>query len=53
MREATAEVETSTGTVVQVFLLAHAVPADTWSGSDSGPAETEEELSGGTMPAAG
>ena len=28
----TAEVETSTGTVVQVFSLAHAVPADTWSG---------------------
>jgi uncharacterized protein YbcI len=36
VREATAEVETSTGTVVQVFSLAHAVPADTWSGSDPG-----------------
>jgi uncharacterized protein YbcI len=42
VREATAEVETSTGTVVQVFtsgtvvevfLLAGNVPADTWSGS--------------------
>jgi uncharacterized protein YbcI len=42
VREATAEVEASTGTVVQVFttgtmvqvfLLAHGVPADTWSGS--------------------
>jgi uncharacterized protein YbcI len=45
VREATAEVETitgavlqvfSTGTVVQVFLLARSVPADTWSGSGSG-----------------
>jgi uncharacterized protein YbcI len=42
VREATAEVETNTGTVVQVFttgtvvqvyLLAHDVPGDTWSGS--------------------
>ena len=42
VREATAEVEPttgtvvqvfSTGTVVQVFLLAHNVPADTWSGT--------------------
>lgn len=40
VREAAAEVETATvvkvftsGTVVQVFLLAHSVPADTWSGS--------------------
>ena len=41
VREATAEVETTmgtvvkvfaTGTMVQVFLLARAVPADTWSG---------------------
>ena len=41
VREATAEVETKTGTVVhvfttgtmvQVFLLAHGIPADTWSG---------------------
>ena len=42
VREATAEVETttgsmvqvfSTGTMVQVFLLADSVPADTWCGS--------------------
>jgi uncharacterized protein YbcI len=42
VREATAEIEPSTGTVVQVFttgtvvqvfLLAHDVPADTWSGT--------------------
>ena len=42
VREAVAEVEPSTGTVVQVFtkgtmvqvfLLAHGVPAETWSGS--------------------
>ncbi len=41
VRESTAEVETKTGTVVhvfttgtmvQVFLLAHGIPADTWSG---------------------
>jgi uncharacterized protein YbcI len=45
VREATAEVETSTGavvqafttgTVVQVFLLAGSVPTETWSGSGSG-----------------
>jgi uncharacterized protein YbcI len=45
VREARAEVETvtgavmqlfATGTVVQVFLLARSVPADTWSGSGSG-----------------
>jgi len=44
VREATAEVETTTGTVVQVFttgtmvqvfLLAHSVPADNWSGNGS------------------
>ena len=43
VREATAEVESgtgtvvkafTTGTVVQVFLLARTVPTDTWSGSD-------------------
>lgn len=43
VREATAEVEASTatvvqvfttGTMVQVFLLAHGVRADTWSGRD-------------------
>ena len=33
VREATAEVETTTGTVVQVFLLAHGIPEETWSGS--------------------
>src|SRR5262245_34504368 len=45
VREATAEVETAsgtvvqvftTGTVVQVFLLAQSVPADTWSGNGPG-----------------
>src|SRR5262249_50782793 len=45
VREATAEVEAgtgavvqvfTTGTVVQVFLLAHSVPADTFSGSGAG-----------------
>lgn len=45
VREATAEVETTTGTVVQVFttgtvvqvyLLAGSVPADTWSGGGAG-----------------
>lgn len=45
VRKATAEVEATTGTVVQVFttgimvqmfLLAHNVPADTWSGNVSG-----------------
>ena len=44
VRESTAEVETTTGTVVQVFttgtmvqvfLLAHHVPADSWSGNGS------------------
>ena len=45
VREAAAEVETTsgtvvhaftTGTMVQVFLLAHAVPADAWNGCDPG-----------------
>jgi len=45
VREATAEVETTTGavmqmfatgTVVQVFLLARSMPAETWSGSGPG-----------------
>jgi uncharacterized protein YbcI len=50
VREAAAEVETgtgtvvqviTTGTVVQVFLLAHSVSADTWSGDGSKiPADT-------------
>jgi uncharacterized protein YbcI len=44
VREATAQVETSTGTVVQVFSLAGAVPGDTWSGSDPGTAATGEEM---------
>ncbi len=46
VREATAEVEASTGTVVQVFLLAHTVPSDTWSGSDPGPAAPKKESDG-------
>jgi uncharacterized protein YbcI len=45
VREATAEVETTTGavvhaftkgTMVQVFLLAHGVPSDTWSSTGPG-----------------
>jgi len=45
VREATAEVEPITGTVVgvfttgttvQVYLLAHGVPAESWSGSEPG-----------------
>lgn len=45
VREATAEIETTTGTVVQVFttgamvqvfLLAHSVPTDSWSGNGQG-----------------
>ena len=45
VRESTAEVESSsgtvvkvftTGTMVQVFLLSHAVPADSWTGNGSG-----------------
>ena len=45
VREAAAEVETATGTVVQVlttgtmvqvFLLAHGVPVDTWNGNGQG-----------------
>ena len=48
VREATAEVEPTTGTVVgvfttgttvQVYQLAHSVPADTWSGREPGAAE--------------
>ncbi len=41
--EAIAELETLTGTVVQVFSLTHAVPADTWSGSDPGSTPKERE----------
>jgi uncharacterized protein YbcI len=45
VREAAAEIESTTGTVVhafttgtmvQVFLLAHSLPAGTWSGGESG-----------------
>ena len=39
VREAISEIETSTGTVVQVFLLAHTTSADSWSGSDPGHCE--------------
>jgi uncharacterized protein YbcI len=42
--EATAEVDTSTGTVVQVFGLAQAVPPDSWSGSGSDSMAEETEL---------
>jgi uncharacterized protein YbcI len=33
VREATAPVETTTGTMVQVFLLAHGVSAEIWNGT--------------------
>ena len=35
VREATSEITTDTGTVVQVFLLADSVPASTWSEATS------------------
>jgi uncharacterized protein YbcI len=43
VREASTEVETSTGTVVRVFSLACVVPADTWSEMvpDDPPRKTE------------
>ncbi len=53
VREATAEVETTTGTVVQVFttgtmvqvfLLAQGVPADSWSGNGSGDRSEKKEV---------
>ncbi|HSS65969.1 MAG TPA: DUF2294 domain-containing protein [Gammaproteobacteria bacterium] len=53
VREATAEVEPATGTVVgvftsgttvQVYQLAHSVPTDTWNGSEPGPRAAEEAL---------
>jgi uncharacterized protein YbcI len=60
VREAAAEVEATTGTVVQVFttgtmvqvfLLAHGVPADTWRGDGQGvPAETREGDGQGDQP---
>ena len=46
VREASAEIETTsgtvvqvftTGTMVQVFLLAQSIPAETWSGSEPSP----------------
>lgn len=52
VREATAEVETTTGTVVQVFSLDHAVPPGTWSGKDLGPTLAEQGGHGGTQPPA-
>ena len=53
VREATAEVEPTSGTVVQVFttgttvqvfLLAHEVPASSWSGNGSGESTTKTEV---------
>ena len=53
VREATAEVETmtgavvqifTTGTMVQVFLLAEDVPADSWSGNGPGEQPHEKDL---------
>jgi uncharacterized protein YbcI len=53
VREATAEVETTigtvaqvftTGTMVQVFLLARGVPADSWSGNGSGDQSREMDV---------
>ena len=53
VREASAEVETTTGTVlqvfttgtmVQVFLLAQGVPADSWSGNGSGDRSEKEDV---------
>ena len=55
VREATAEVESTTGTVVkafttgtvvQVFLLAHNVPTDTWSGSEPGDPDSPANAQG-------
>ena len=57
VREATAEVETTTGTVVQVFttgtmvqvfLLARAVPAGSWSGNGNGSGKPAQET--GVLP---
>jgi uncharacterized protein YbcI len=53
VREATAEVEATTGTMVQVFttgtmvqvfLLARGVPADSWSGNGSGDRSQEMDV---------
>ena len=52
VREATAEVETTTGTevqvfttgtMVQVFLLARVVPAGSWTGSGNGPSDQSQK----------
>ena len=54
VREATAEVESETGTVVQVFttgtmvqvyLLARSVPHETWNGNDPGQPVVVPEVS--------
>jgi uncharacterized protein YbcI len=53
VREATAEIETTTGTVVQVFttgtmvqvfLLSQGVPASSWSGNGSGGSSQKMEV---------
>jgi uncharacterized protein YbcI len=53
VREATAEIETTTGTVVQVFttgtmvqvfLLAQGVPADSWSGNGAGVRSQQKDV---------
>ena len=36
--------EITTGTTVQVFLLAHEVPASSWSGNGSGESTTKTEV---------
>lgn len=49
VRETSAEVETSTGTAVQVFSLASAVPEGAWSGSNPGAAVATDDANGGTL----
>jgi uncharacterized protein YbcI len=44
VREAAAEVEPTTGTIVQIFLLDRAVPADSWSGNESGDQSPNTEV---------
>jgi uncharacterized protein YbcI len=44
VHEATAEVEPISGTVVQVFLLAGGVPADSWSGNGLGEPSQETKV---------
>src|SRR5271165_6078645 len=62
VREATAEVETTTGTVVQVFttgtmvqvfLLAQGVPAGSWSGNGSGKRSLPRHQQGTGSPGTG